>query len=84
MHPADINAALKKAGYTQRRIAKDLGVRQPTVYLVVYGKGTSARIAKAIAQATGLPLSTLWPGKYDKPAAGRVPDRRDHDRRAAA
>jgi len=56
---------LEKAGVTQVALARRLHVRQPTVSCVMRGKATSRRIAKAIANVVGKPLSELWPGKYD-------------------
>lgn len=64
MHPADIQSAIKKTGTSQAEIARQLRVSQVTVSNVVTGTTTSRRIAEAIATATGLPLDTLWPGKY--------------------
>lgn len=70
MQTLDIQYALKKAGDSQAEIARRCGVSQVTVSYVVAGKTTSRPIAEAIATATGLPLDTLWPGKYP---AGKYP-----------
>lgn len=64
MHPADIRAALIKAGSNQAGIARQLGVSHNAVSLVVHGSTKSARIARAIAKATGISIHTLWPGRY--------------------
>jgi lambda repressor-like predicted transcriptional regulator len=70
MHPEDIKAAIRKRGFTLTEIAVSLGDRSasgPTkgaVSRVVQGIVKSRRIASAISQAAGLPVSTLWPGKY--------------------
>ncbi|MBN8452250.1 helix-turn-helix domain-containing protein [Accumulibacter sp.] len=64
MEPADIQCALKKARTSQSEIARKLGVSPTTVTYVVTGKSTSRRIATAIADATGLSLDALWPGRY--------------------
>ncbi|MCX7061366.1 MAG: helix-turn-helix domain-containing protein [Gammaproteobacteria bacterium] len=66
MHPADINAALKKAGTSQAHIARRLGVTHTAVCHVVNGRpnNRSRRIAKAISRATAIPMSTLWPNSY--------------------
>ncbi len=47
MHSADITAALKKAGYTQRRVAVDLAVSPEMVNMCIKGE-TSYRIAAYI------------------------------------
>ncbi|MEW6314749.1 MAG: helix-turn-helix domain-containing protein [Pseudomonadota bacterium] len=67
MHPADIQAALLKAGTNQSRIAGGLRVSHNAVSLVIHGRGKSFRIAKAISRATGIPVNTLWPGRYQTP-----------------
>jgi len=64
MKPLDIQYALKKAGTSQAEIARQIPCSPVTVSYVVAGTTTSRRIAEAIATATGLPLDTLWPGKY--------------------
>ena len=64
MHPADIQAALIKAGYNQAKIASDLNVSHNAVSLVIHGRTKSARIAKHVSKLTKLPLSILWPGRY--------------------
>jgi lambda repressor-like predicted transcriptional regulator len=69
MHPADIKAALEKAGSSQIKIAKALKVSDTAVNHVIYGRSTSRRIADLISKQTGLPLSQLWPGRYDNHAA---------------
>lgn len=71
MHPADIKAALAKAGKTQVAIARGLGVHPVTVNQVIKGRCRSARIAAAIARATKVKLNDLWPGVYSqkRPAA---------------
>lgn len=64
MHPADITAALKKAGSSQTAVARSLGVSQAAVWYVINGKKKSARIARRVARTTGIPLALLWPGRY--------------------
>jgi lambda repressor-like predicted transcriptional regulator len=71
MHPADIKAAIQKAGSSQTAIARSLSGRagrgsvSPTaVHAVVHGMQRSQRIAQRISQVTGIPVATLWPGAY--------------------
>ena len=71
MHPADIKAALEKAGSSQRDIAHECGVTPSTVAHVINGRGVSARVAEAISKATGKSLATLWPARYGEKKAAR-------------
>ncbi len=64
MHPADINAALIKRGLNQTRIAEQVGVTRAAVSATVLGVGASRRIADAIAEAVGMTVDQLWPGRY--------------------
>lgn len=61
MHPADIRAALKKAGFTLNGVGTELDVTGQTVGSVIRGEGRSARIEKRITEITGLTLNQLWP-----------------------
>jgi lambda repressor-like predicted transcriptional regulator len=65
MHPADIQAALRKSGSSQAAISRKQRVSQTLVYQVVHSRGRSKRVAKAISQATGISVRILWPGQYD-------------------
>jgi lambda repressor-like predicted transcriptional regulator len=67
MHPADIKAALQKVRSSQAKVARELHTSETAVAHVIYGRSTSKRIAKLISKKTGLSLSQLWPGRYDKP-----------------
>lgn len=64
MHPADIQAAMKKAQVAQADIARKLRVSEATVSKVVYDQSRSRRVANAISRAVGIPVSTLWPDAY--------------------
>lgn len=64
-HPADIKAAIEKAGSSQADIAREFKVSRPTVNKVVYGQASSLRIAAHIAKLIGKSLEELWPGRYD-------------------
>lgn len=62
MHPADIQAALKKCHVTQTDIAKARGVGQNTVSLVIHRRTKSWPVAREISRRTGIPVETLFPG----------------------
>lgn len=64
MHPADIKAALYKRGKRQKDIAAALGLTEGSVSHVIRGEAKSQRVARRISDATGIPVSRLWPGRY--------------------
>lgn len=70
MHHADIKAELTKAGYSGKRIARQLRLRPSTVSMVIHSKGKSSRVAKKIGSILGKPPSQIWPGRYaeDQPS----------------
>jgi lambda repressor-like predicted transcriptional regulator len=69
MHPADIQAHLKKAAVTQAEIARSLGVTPTSVSSVIHGRYRSDRIRLAISRAIGHPISQLWPAPTRRRAA---------------
>ena len=71
MHPADILASLKKKSSSVTAVADQLSVHPATVSKVISGRATSRRVAAAVAQIVGKPLSQLWPGRYDSRSALR-------------
>jgi lambda repressor-like predicted transcriptional regulator len=70
MHPADIKAALQKKGLSQISIARqskrgpDRHVDKSAVCRVIAGNLKSVAIAQTIARAVGMPVTSIWPGKY--------------------
>jgi lambda repressor-like predicted transcriptional regulator len=66
IHYLFIKAALARAGYSQKRVAKELKIAPPTVNNIIKGKGKSLRIAEFIASKTGLTLEQMWPGQYER------------------
>lgn len=69
MHPADIKAAIEKAGTTQAAIARELDVSGVHVWQVIHGRSQSQRVAETISRVTGISIRKLWPGVYEKKAA---------------
>lgn len=61
MHPADITAALRKAGSSQAAIAVRLRLTRQAVCHVVNGHRRSPQIRRAISRTTGIPVHQLWP-----------------------
>lgn len=64
MDRVDIQFAIKKKGYTLRRVATKAGVTPSVVTEIVSGRKRSRRVALAISSIVGLPVSKLWPGQY--------------------
>jgi hypothetical protein len=48
-------------GVTNRQIAKQEGVRENYVYMILAGQRTGYRIRRAIATAVNKPIEQLWP-----------------------
>lgn len=64
MHPADIQALLKKQDATQASIAETLKTSEASVSMTISGNIRSKGIAEEISKVTGLSIHKLWPGKY--------------------
>lgn len=68
VHPAEIKAALAIAGYSQAKLAEELGLAGNTVSMVVNGRGHSKQVEDRIAEVTRLAPAALWPQWYgEKP-----------------
>lgn len=67
-HPADVKAALEKAGWTFRSLAKKLGYSDHSA--IARGLYNRSPMAEAIiAKALGKQPKEIWPSRYDH--AGR-------------
>ncbi|MBW1666880.1 MAG: helix-turn-helix domain-containing protein [Deltaproteobacteria bacterium] len=64
MHPADIQARLKKRGITQKEIADELGVTEVAVSKVINKSSVSDRIMKAVARGIGEDHRAVFPEYY--------------------
>ena len=67
MHPADIQACLKKKGLTQKALAERVGRSQQTVGRVILKKTISDHVMRAIAEAIGLDKEQVFPEYYLAP-----------------
>lgn len=66
MHPADIKAALEKAGLSYAKVARTLGVSRSLLTRTVrYGK-RSKRVEAAIAKALGKTPAQVFPERYGR------------------
>lgn len=59
--PRLIKDLLRLHGTSYAQIARELGVSRTAVSLVASGRSTSVRVQRAIADATGLTVSQIWP-----------------------
>lgn len=64
MHPADIQAELKKRGITQKQIALELEVSEFHVSAVINKERPSDRVMRAVAQAIGRDHREVFPEYY--------------------
>lgn len=69
MDQYDIQAALKRKGYTQQKVAKSLSppVNRATVSLVIARRGTSNRVREKIAEILEKPFCEIWGTEPDSP-----------------
>lgn len=72
MHPADISAALKRVGYTQKQVGDECGVGRGVANAVIRGVGRSRRVEEKISELTGIGLAELWPHWYGPDVPARV------------
>jgi len=71
MHPADIQAELKKHGYTQKMVARELGVTEMPVSQVVNKRIVSSRIMCEIAKRIGRTPQEVFPEYFLAPPKRR-------------
>ncbi len=64
MHPADIQAELKKKGITQARLAEELNVDPMAVSRVIHRQLVSDRVMQAIAERVGRHHYEVFPEYY--------------------
>lgn len=58
----DVKAALRKKGYTQESIAREVGVCLRTVNLTIKD-GRSSAVRCFIGEVLGVPPHEIWPGR---------------------
>jgi lambda repressor-like predicted transcriptional regulator len=73
MHPADIQAALKKAGFTQKKVAKEFGCSEFHVHRIIHEQKGSEPLMRFICSKIGKGIYEVFPAfclkKYNKNAA---------------
>ena len=66
-HNADIVAALRKAGWSLRKLSQTLGYKPTTLSAALRQQWPKAE--RLIADAIGVAPQTIWPSRYqDKPS----------------
>jgi lambda repressor-like predicted transcriptional regulator len=68
MHPADIQARLKKRGLTQKQVAEKIGVCEMVVSKVINGLIVSDRVMRAVSAEIGMDHRQVFAWYYLKPA----------------
>ena len=66
MHPADIQALIKKKGLTQKKIARRLGKSDMAVHNVIHKKAVSNPIMTGMAELLGKKPEQIWPEYFLK------------------
>ena len=69
MEPRYIKARLVEVESGPTAIARKLGVSPSLVSRVIYGNGRSRRVEDAIAESTGIPVTTLFGHRQQQFAA---------------
>ena len=64
MDRIDIQFAIKKRGYSLRKVALAANVTPSVVTDIVSGRRSSKNVARTISSIVGIPVSRLWPGRY--------------------
>lgn len=72
MHPADIQAELKKRGITQNALAEEIGVGPFAVSQIIRKKMVSDRIMRAVAEKIGRHPAEVFPEYYLGPSKRRT------------
>jgi len=61
MTPDSINRLLGIMGYTQKKIADELGTSKTNVYQVIHRRSRSKRVEQKIAHILGINCQDIWP-----------------------
>ncbi len=63
-HPADIKAALDKAGWTLRSLAAHHGIKGSSTLSHTLAERSYPANERRIAEAIGVPVQEIWPSRY--------------------
>lgn len=68
----EITYRLRRLGFTQSDVAREMGVSQSVVCSTIRGRVTCHRVASRIAEILAHDVQALWPGRYEfKPRGPR-------------
>lgn len=76
MHPADIQAAIKKRGLTQKKLAQEFGCSEMSISLQVNGIAVSEAIRKFIAAKIDRNPKEVFYEYYSRPKNKRRPGKK--------
>ena len=72
MDAIEITYRLRRLGFTQSDIAREMEVSQSVVSNTIRGRVTCHRVASRVAALLGQDVQTLWPKRYQfKPRGAR-------------
>lgn len=83
MHEADIQASIKKADYSYRKLAAELEVSATSIRDVVRNATQSHRIATHISTLINKPIDDIWPDTYNYTPRGSFKERCDNAKAVA-
>lgn len=66
MHPEDIKAEIKKAGFTMTSLAKKHGIRHGSTLNQVFYNPNYPKAERIISEAIGIPIDEIWPSRKSK------------------
>ncbi len=81
-HKADVKAALEKAGWTLRGLARHHGYASISIFKDALSAQTSPKGQRLIAEAIGIPPETIWPSRYGRKRT-RTASKSHHEGKAA-
>lgn len=66
MHPEDIKAEIKKAGFSMTSLARKHGIKYGSTLNQVFHNPNYPKAERIISEAIGIPVSVIWPSRYRK------------------
>jgi len=66
MHPEDIKAEIKKAGFSMTSLAKKHGIKYGSTLNQVFHNPNYPKAEKIISEAIGIPAEIIWPSRHRK------------------
>lgn len=76
MDALEIIYQLRRRGFSQARLARDLGVSGGVINNVIHDRVTAHGVATAIAALMGCEVTDIWPERYKFKPRGAASNRR--------